>query len=875
MGGGGLVDRALRFDLLGRDKTLGRTLGKSGRDFKGLGTTALKVGSIIGTAFAGLAIGGFLKDAIAEARDAQKVSRQTAAVIKATGGVAKVTAKDIDRLSNSLMRKVGVDDEVIATGLNMMLTFKGVRNEAGKGNDIFNQSAAAALDMTAAMNKGVITQEGLQSSTIRLGRALNDPIKGMTALTRVGVTFTQKQKDQIKALVEAGDKMGAQKIILAELKSEFGGAAAAAADPWQRFSVLMGNIKERIGTVLLPALTGVFGFLTSTLIPGIERFARRVKEAVGPAVSTLTDDIQAKFDDFKINFATFRDNLVTGVKKLGQPVVDAIGVALKTGDWKPIGTALGDALKQVIGDGVSLFSKVFSGVDWVNVGKAIGAHAFGFAVGFVSALGSDIIKVAREHPIDLVIFLGSILAVGKLGGVISKLLGKIPFLRAFAPLFEGLSRLTGPVNKAIGAVVSFIGKAFREGLERVFPSVAKILRGRIGDMLAWLSLRREAFLKAGGRLIRGLAVGIGEQIGLVIRNIGQVIAAITRPFINSARWLIRPGIEAISGLVRGIRSVFGSVSNAVGGVISRATSPFRRAGGWLIVAGRDLVAGLRRGISAAIGSVGSVLRSLKDAIVGGLKRLFGIGSPSKVMAGIGGHLVAGLVKGLVTNFGSLKAIVKSIGGGVIEWLGDVLGFLTGGPAVARGSYGSNRNTLRAVARSYGWDTGAQWIALANLISGESGFNNTAQNPTSSAFGMGQFLDSTWATVGMKKTADAWAQSVGIMRYIAKNYGTPTAAYGAWLGRSPHWYGEGGIFKKPTIIGVGERGPEAVVPLGRTGRPEPVGAATGTTINVNLDLRGSTFTGPPSKFVNEIAPKMRAAIRDVQRRSGVAPAAQLK
>jgi cell wall-associated NlpC family hydrolase len=70
-------------------------------------------------------------------------------------------------------------------------------------------------------------------------------------------------------------------------------------------------------------------------------------------------------------------------------------------------------------------------------------------------------------------------------------------------------------------------------------------------------------------------------------------------------------------------------------------------------------------------------------------------------------------------------------------------------------------------------------------------------------------------------------------------------------------------------------PGATLAVNRTGQPEPVGAATGTTINVNLDLRGSTFTGPPSKFVNEIAPKMRAAIRDVQRRSGVAPAAQLK
>jgi hypothetical protein len=808
-----LVDRALRFDLLGRDKTLGRTLGQSDRKFKGLGTTALKVGSIIGAAFAGLAIGGFLKAAIDEARDAQKVSRQTAAVIKATGGVAKVTAKDVDRLSNSLMRKVGVDDEVIATGLNMMLTFRGVRNEAGKGNDIFNQSAAAALDMTAAMNKGVITQEGLQSSTIRLGRALNDPIKGMTALTRVGVTFTQKQKDQVKALVEAGDKMGAQKVILAELKSEFGGAAAAAADPWQRFSVLMGNIKERIGLILLPALTGVFGFLTGTLIPGIERFVRRLREAVGPAISTLTDDIQVRFDAFKIDFATFKDKLVRGIKRLAQPLIDAFSVGLKTGNWRPFGEALGDALQQLIGDGTTLLKRAFGGVDWLNVGKVIGSQAFGFSVGFIAAFGQDFIDVARKHPLDLAVAFASILAVGKIGGVISRLLSKIPFLRAFAPLFEGLNKLTEPINKAIGGLLGLFGKGFREGFEREFPKIGKLLDDLMrGNLIDGVRRFFRRIREAGAGAIRNLGGGIASEVSLVLKNIGQVINAITRPFRGSAGWLIRRGIDAISGLVRGIRSVFGSVSSAVGGVISRALNPFRPAGRWLVNAGRALVSGLRAGISSAIGSVGGVLRRLKDAIVGGLKRLFGIRSPSTVMAGLGANLVAGLVRGIVTNRGSLRSVVKSIGGDVIDWLGSIFGGIGAGPNIATGGI---QKLAQRMAAGYGW-TGGQWAALRTLVQNESGWNPNAQNPTSTAYGLFQFLDSTWSSVGATKTSSPVGQIAAGLRYIKSRYGSPGAALGAWQSRSPHWYGEGGIFKRPTIIGVGERGPEAVVPLGRGG-----------------------------------------------------------
>jgi hypothetical protein len=219
-------------------------------------------GPQLAAAFGGAALVGAIKSVTDEARESAKVGRQTAAVLKATGGIANVTAGDVDRLATSLSRKVAVDDEIIASGQNMLLTFKGVRNEVGRGNDIFDQATAAAVDMTAAMNGGVVTQEGLQASSIRLGKALNDPVAGVTALTRVGVTFTQKQKDQIAALVEAGDTMAAQKIILGELKTEFGGAAAAAADPWQRVGVALAEVKEYIGTVLQPVLDGLARWFT-------------------------------------------------------------------------------------------------------------------------------------------------------------------------------------------------------------------------------------------------------------------------------------------------------------------------------------------------------------------------------------------------------------------------------------------------------------------------------------------------------------------------------------------------------------------------------------------------------------------------------------
>ena len=105
----------------------------------------------------------------------------------------------------------------------------------------------------------------MQSATILVGKALNNPLKGITALTRAGVSFTEKQKDQIKAMVESGNIMGAQKLILGELGTEFGGAAKAAgtgfAGSMARAKDAVGDAFRAIGTSLLPTLTTMANYI--------------------------------------------------------------------------------------------------------------------------------------------------------------------------------------------------------------------------------------------------------------------------------------------------------------------------------------------------------------------------------------------------------------------------------------------------------------------------------------------------------------------------------------------------------------------------------------------------------------------------------------
>ncbi len=197
------------------------------------------------------AVGGFLKSAIAEAREAQKVTADVNNVIRSTGGAANVSAKDIDRLSSAISRKTGIDDEAIAKGQGMLLTFTKIRNEAGAGNDIFNQASGIMTDLSVKMGKDT------PGAAIALGKALNDPILGVTTLTRSGIQFDTQQKAQIKTMVESGDILGAQKVILAELDTQIGGTAEAQATAGEKMKVSWDNLKETLGTALLPILDRV------------------------------------------------------------------------------------------------------------------------------------------------------------------------------------------------------------------------------------------------------------------------------------------------------------------------------------------------------------------------------------------------------------------------------------------------------------------------------------------------------------------------------------------------------------------------------------------------------------------------------------------
>lgn len=257
----------VRIDILGDSSSAVRAVRETTNAYDDMSRGVAKAGKAL-TVGVTLPIAAAAAAGIKELTNSGKVAAQTEAVIRSTGSAANVTAKHVDDLATSLMHQSGADDEAIKSGENLLLTFTQIHNQAGKGNDVFDQATQSALDLSVAW--GI----DMSSAATKVGKALNDPVAGISALTKVGVTFSAQQKETIKQLVDTGDVLGAQKVILAELNKEVGGSAAAYGD------TLAGSV-ERAKNELLNASAA----LVSVAAPAF----RLVATAAGEVASFLAD----------------------------------------------------------------------------------------------------------------------------------------------------------------------------------------------------------------------------------------------------------------------------------------------------------------------------------------------------------------------------------------------------------------------------------------------------------------------------------------------------------------------------------------------------------------------------------------------------------
>ena len=250
---------------------------------KKLDSTFGTVGKVAKIAGAAIATGftAILADGISGAIEAENATAQLEAVLKSTGGVAGMTKDQLLGMADGLEQTTKFSAEAVMGAQSMLLTFTGI------GKDVFPQVTEMALDMATALGGDASSQAQA------LGKALNDPIAGISKLTKQGVVFTEEQKNQITAMAEAGDVAGAQSVMLQELQKEFGGSAAAAGDTFSgKLEILknkFGAVSKKVVEDLMPVLADILDWVDANM-PTIESVVTTAFNAVGDAIGWVKDN---------------------------------------------------------------------------------------------------------------------------------------------------------------------------------------------------------------------------------------------------------------------------------------------------------------------------------------------------------------------------------------------------------------------------------------------------------------------------------------------------------------------------------------------------------------------------------------------------------
>lgn len=536
-----------------------------------------------------LAVG--LKVGISEYIQASKVAAQTNAVIKSTGGAANVTAKQVDELAQSLMRKSGVDDEVIKSGENMLLTFTNIRNEAGRGNDIFTQSTKVLLDMSTALG------QDMSKSAIQLGKALNDPIKGISALRRVGVSFTDDQKKVIEHLVATGHAMDAQKLILRELNKEFGGSAAAIGKtlPGQ-LNILREEFNNFAGDLVakaVPALLSFTGFLNNfsaaptlhaklnVVWEGLQDVGTALFAAIGEALHGHNERVRVDLNEWVTIHhegvvEKLRTELMAEVHKINWS--DVFVGMFQSIDWGALLSGAFHAIITISKTQWTIVAEVWLGA-WRAILTGLQAGAVLIVQSVVDAMGRVVgsIRGAVGGALSAALALGTSIVTGVRSGVASLIAAvhdKIDAIPGAVRAFAGAAAAAG---FSVGAaIVSGVGHGIMSLVGGIAAQAAGAIHSIVDAMKSAAHIKSPSELTetmVGRPLAEGIIVGF---LGTKLREalVGHVMDAKQSidNFVGSTGVANMAAQGAMMGASfrrsfateMGVATAFGAVPNAIG-----------------------------------------------------------------------------------------------------------------------------------------------------------------------------------------------------------------------------------------------------------------------------------------------------------------------
>jgi hypothetical protein len=486
----------ITIDIVGRDN-FSSVLGNFGSIITGIESAINLVTGAFEAAYN--AVTPFIESA----SDSEQAIARLEGVLRATGGAVGLTSDELQQLANNLQATTRYSDESIMSAEAILLTFRSI------GEDVFPRALTAVADMSEIFG-------GLDASAMQLGKALQDPVGMMGALSRAGITFSDTQKEMIKNFVETGDVAAAQNIILTEVENQVGGLAQVMGGTFAGQVEIAKNkldeIRETIGGALLPVL--------GDLLARLSDFVAR------PEVVQFFDDLAASISTFLTNL-----DLQGGLSGF----LDTIATAMETGNWQPVW----DSIRQAFSNGWNfiapiideLFARMFGWMeekvqDWIDSG---GPDRLSNA--FINSLGVTI----------------------------------------QSPQFQGAA------NTAMQSLVQVILEALQLALTTTSGALDEYLNEITGinRIQEWKASVQDAWTQIWQGVADGLTLGISWEN--IKNNITTFVNNIINYFkqlfgiASPSTVFMQIGQDIVQGLINGITSMFGSLSTAVGNMFDILT----------------------------------------------------------------------------------------------------------------------------------------------------------------------------------------------------------------------------------------------------------------------------------------------------------------
>ena len=363
--------------------------------------------SVVGIGVSIKAITDFGKAAVDSGNESQSVFNILDNTIKTTGADAWTSIKKLEDASKSLSDSTNYSMTEIQNMQSVLLGFTDITGES------FDEASKAVLDMATVMKMD------LTSAVQTVGKALDDPITGLDSLRRQGFKFTEQQKQQLKYLVENGDKIKAQKIILDTLAISYGNAAEVGQDSFAKQRHAIENFQDTLGIKLIPMMQ-VFSEGNSEILNSLTNLLNGLDFSIVVDFLEQTKQIFSNFtSENKGFFSDIIDeddiyNVLDGIYKAVQICVNSIN-AIIHGDWETVWyyaklvvlklvNSVSEALQKMVDDlgvkvnvAAGIIGGLATGFGILTGNIAVAAAGIGVAVGTILATNKTAMEKVSEE----------------------------------------------------------------------------------------------------------------------------------------------------------------------------------------------------------------------------------------------------------------------------------------------------------------------------------------------------------------------------------------------------------------------------------------------------------------------------------------------